>query len=784
MSDVRTIHQYSTNNKLVDEYCTITDASKYSNISETDISSCLDGLIRSINGMQFRYSDYDEIANRDSYVLANVPSDTPIVRQLLSNGMIYKEYPSVLYAGIILRVNPMTILSRINGHDVSSDLVMGYKWELYEIPKDIINRSIVQLKLDGTGISSYNSLGLAAYKSGVDSRSMVMCLQGNCASAGGFIWKLGESIVQPNETVPEIKSREPYKHYTKKPVDRYTLDGKFVASYDSVTSAASAIGTAWQNVSQCCYGKLDSINGAVFRFSVPKKGEKKKMSSNDFETMYTLMEKTNGNIGSLTVVGRDSKCSGKYIVMQGSTHKSLSLDGRELFIAKACGADIEGCAFTEAGLMIECTGEVITREGFDIPEVWRPIGDKVNKDGSIHFEVSNYGNVRWRSSYNSEYVVKNNSYGTGVPAMKHGSHAIETFMVQAFLKGVPENWKFRIVRFDGDLNNKNLWNLSFRAINEPKPKEKVTTKSGRTDVQRVRTPLNQYDMSGKFIKTFDSIREAADSIGKDRTNLRRACSDGIGMCGDYYWGLTSMFPAGVNLDLSKLKQLRHISGLNDPTISQLVKAEEVEMQEQEDVEAQEPEDIKEEAPATIEPLSFVNKCFAVESNSDVSGKPVLVTDIDGKQHSLTLGKLQFVPMSLEDAVLWLISGGTSETCKLTKTGVCLNGVEVPYEIWKSVPARVSSTGIFDPVLLVSSLGRVKVAGGLNENGIWHDSEFIEPKLGNGVPYIKYNGQTFSLDELIAETFIGRKPSVYDFVKHTDGDVTNCCAYNLEWEMKE
>lgn len=52
----------------------------------------------------------------------------------------------------------------------------------------------------------------------------------------------------------------------EKPVNMYNMYGEFITRFESATKAADFIGGYQQNVSACCYGKIKSYKGYVFRF--------------------------------------------------------------------------------------------------------------------------------------------------------------------------------------------------------------------------------------------------------------------------------------------------------------------------------------------------------------------------------------------------------------------------------------------------------------------------------------------------------------------------------------
>lgn len=77
--------------------------------------------------------------------------------------------------------------------------------------------------------------------------------------SGGFYWS-------KEPTLGEIKE---YANLGRvKEVYQYTLDGKFINSYESTGKAAASIGVKSGNhISECCRGKIKSYKGFIWRYS-------------------------------------------------------------------------------------------------------------------------------------------------------------------------------------------------------------------------------------------------------------------------------------------------------------------------------------------------------------------------------------------------------------------------------------------------------------------------------------------------------------------------------------
>lgn len=70
-----------------------------------------------------------------------------------------------------------------------------------------------------------------------------------------------------NEKVSKAltKPKKPIKSKLK-PVYKYSLDGKLIATYLSISEAARQTGISKGNISQCCNGRLKTAGGFIWRF--------------------------------------------------------------------------------------------------------------------------------------------------------------------------------------------------------------------------------------------------------------------------------------------------------------------------------------------------------------------------------------------------------------------------------------------------------------------------------------------------------------------------------------
>lgn len=75
--------------------------------------------------------------------------------------------------------------------------------------------------------------------------------------SGGFYWSKSREL-------GKVKN---YPNLGKsKPVNQYTLQGKFIMSYPSTGIAAKAIGGTPSHIGECCRGKIKSYKGSIWKY--------------------------------------------------------------------------------------------------------------------------------------------------------------------------------------------------------------------------------------------------------------------------------------------------------------------------------------------------------------------------------------------------------------------------------------------------------------------------------------------------------------------------------------
>lgn len=147
----------------------------------------------------------------------------------------------------------------------------GYVWSFDgEFHFDKYNyRNSVQVKkysIDGTFIALYKTMSDAL----IEMNKNVTCTKNIKKSCDGetyyptygYVWRYKEDDYDKFPVVLESQN-------TKKCVDQYTLDGVFIATYNTISDALNSNGIPIEycsQVSKCCIGKKAFVQGFVWRF--------------------------------------------------------------------------------------------------------------------------------------------------------------------------------------------------------------------------------------------------------------------------------------------------------------------------------------------------------------------------------------------------------------------------------------------------------------------------------------------------------------------------------------
>lgn len=123
-------------------------------------------------------------------------------------------------------------------------------------------KSINQFDLDGKYIATYPSAQAAEEKTKIDRKLISGVLRGVAKTTSGYQWRYYNE--EDLNGIPPVK-RE-HGGGKLKPICQYTLDDKYIKTFDSVTAAANEIGCERSNIRAAAQGKTRSSHGYKWRY--------------------------------------------------------------------------------------------------------------------------------------------------------------------------------------------------------------------------------------------------------------------------------------------------------------------------------------------------------------------------------------------------------------------------------------------------------------------------------------------------------------------------------------
>lgn len=178
------------------------------------------------------------------------------------------------------------------------------------------------------------------------------------------------------------------------------------------------------------------------------------------------------------------------------------------------------------------------------PEIFKPVN---YEDFGKYYEVSNYGNVRKVETDKNLVLWNNNGYMTvrfSKPFIYHAT--VSRMVAYTFVHNPTPDITIRVNHIDENKHNNYYKNLEWVTQLENIQKQSKDTSHKKRVIQM--------DMGGNIIKTFDTINEAAKSIGVDRTTVSKVIVGSNQSAGGFKW---------MYEDDEKRPENREVVDLND-----------------------------------------------------------------------------------------------------------------------------------------------------------------------------------------------------------------------------
>jgi len=203
------------------------------------------------------------------------------ITQYTRQGRKVRTFPSSAAAANFLNISVHGINSVLKERQVSCG---GFVWRYGNAPqidmekflankstrhKMLVGKKLTQYDSKGKKVASYLTITDAARAAGVDPVCISEALSGKQKSAGGYIWKSGWGKDKIDLTGYSFGEELRAQRLQIK-VRQYSLKGKYVQTFPSVTAAAASVGISAAHLSGVLGGRQTHAGGFIWK----KKGKK------------------------------------------------------------------------------------------------------------------------------------------------------------------------------------------------------------------------------------------------------------------------------------------------------------------------------------------------------------------------------------------------------------------------------------------------------------------------------------------------------------------------------
>ena len=248
---------YDLERNLVYEFESISEAARYYDISESDISFCCHRKkLKIVNGYIWRFKG-------DDYDVKTIELDTKIIIQYdLSVELLHK------YNGI-QEAEKVTGLHNIGGCCTGKYYTVGgYVWRFsgddfnkYKVPEQY---TIDMYDIDKNFIRSFSSIKEASNKTNIESSNIAKSCNMNNYTAGGYFWIKSTDDISKKYLSNRSKRLLKYKNYK---ILQYDLQNNLLKIHTNIYNASKNTGYTITKLLDNCTGKYKTCGGKyIFKF--------------------------------------------------------------------------------------------------------------------------------------------------------------------------------------------------------------------------------------------------------------------------------------------------------------------------------------------------------------------------------------------------------------------------------------------------------------------------------------------------------------------------------------
>lgn len=127
-------------------------------------------------------------------------------------------------------------------------------------------RAVNKYELDGEYIESYGSISEASLANSISDGSIRSCCNRVTNTSGGYIFRYADDDKPVVGRIVKPKVKQVVHVRTKPRIEKYTLDGKYIHTYESAVEAAEAENVYSSAILACANKKVRRCGGYIYRF--------------------------------------------------------------------------------------------------------------------------------------------------------------------------------------------------------------------------------------------------------------------------------------------------------------------------------------------------------------------------------------------------------------------------------------------------------------------------------------------------------------------------------------
>jgi hypothetical protein len=275
------ILQFNKKGEYLQEFSSVMEAVEILDLNPSNLKDCLKGKKRVTGEHQWRYK-HDPIFKDGISNIQPIPKRKVINRKAVYQfdlkGHFIREYASMTEACQVVGEGSRGIFDCLGGRSIT---FKGFQWQLKSAPlfkKGIVNippivhrrtnkpKPVLQYSLKGKFIKEFPSINEAILVTGVSRRNIMNCIKKKTKTGGRYQWRLKQGLKKGEEIkdIETVKRNRPAR--LKRGVYQFSLEGKYIKEYPSITEAARKTAALRDCIRKCATKKRKKAGGFQWRF--------------------------------------------------------------------------------------------------------------------------------------------------------------------------------------------------------------------------------------------------------------------------------------------------------------------------------------------------------------------------------------------------------------------------------------------------------------------------------------------------------------------------------------